>query len=318
MSRSFGYDADVTARARLLLSSLAFGLSALVSTSADAAPKKKKKRRRKKGKQKKLQEGPPEKLCQGCSDQIKAFAPQEQPCKVHGCKETWSWDREHQLRAWVHAGRPEDPSATKPLKNQRRMCNSCRDFCRGTKDRDVVCGKPECEKTWKYKTGAQLQDKLAGRTADPIKLCEDCMKEQFVAPGVHTGALPEGSEVMPCGSAGCEGTWIYVPGMELQNAEGDEVPPDRMCDKCRGERGLPGRGVVVQSPEAVAAAEASAPETPANQAEAANEGESAAPAQVEASPEPAAESAPEPTAEAAAEPAAEAASESEASDENQN
>jgi hypothetical protein len=228
--------------------------SAVSPDEASPAPSKKRKRRRRKNKrqQKKLQEGPPEKLCESCSEQIKKLEPLDQPCKVHGCKDTWKWDREHQLRAWVASGRKTGSApgeqVTEAPRAQRRMCLSCRDFCRANKDRNVVCGKPECEKTWMYKTGAQLQDQLAGRSADPIKLCEDCMKEQFVAPGARTGALPEGSEVMPCAVSGCGGTWIYAPGMKLAPLQGDAPPADRMCDKCRIERELEPRGVVVAGP----------------------------------------------------------------------
>ena len=156
---------------------------------------------------------------------------------MHGCESTWTWDPASQLRAWVAARDAEGAWPKDAPRAPKRMCHGCRDFVRAHKDREVACGKPDCERTWTYKTGAQLQDHLAGRTADPIKLCETCMKEQFVAGGGSSG-LPEGAELMPCGVAGCEGKWVFVPGMTLAEAPADgSVLPDRMCNGCRAERG---------------------------------------------------------------------------------
>ncbi|KIG13802.1 hypothetical protein DB30_07648 [Enhygromyxa salina] len=162
------------------------------------------------------------------------------PCKVHGCTSTWSWEREGQLRAWATLDAQDH--VTELPQPPRRMCNGCFEFVRGRGDREVACGRPECEKTWTYKTGAQLQDFLAGRTQDPIRLCEDCSRSQFVISSAG-GAVPAGAEVMPCQVAGCSGSWVYAPGMSLSTADPDaaEPPLDRMCDDCRVQRDAPGR-----------------------------------------------------------------------------
>jgi hypothetical protein len=203
----------------------------------DTAPSSKrsaegKKRKRKRRRKKKISDGPPEKMCKVCADKFSTLVPAEQPCKVHGCSRTWMWDRGSQMRVWLNRGGKDDGQLPSP---SRRMCESCRDFVRAHPDREVVCGRPECEKTWTYKTGAQLQAFLAGRK-DPIRLCEECVRSQFVAAGAGQ-TLPPGAESLPCVVRGCEGTWIYIPGMKLASAAEGEEPPDRMCDPCRGERG---------------------------------------------------------------------------------
>ena len=297
---------------------------AVEADGAEEGPGKKRRRRRRRKKKKRaeakaqapakaLPEGPPQKLCGHCSERLAAMTPTELPCKVHGCDQMWSWDVGSQLRAWVQARDAEGNWPSEAPKGPRRMCNRCRDFCRQHKDREVVCGKPECEKTWTYKTGAQLQDHLAGRNADPIKLCPDCVRSQFV-PSAMAAALPEGAEIMPCAVSGCEGKWVYVPGMELAPSPEDGSPaPDRMCNPCRAERELEPR-LAPPAPEPVEPAAESTTAVDAAPGEAAGEapgeaagesaGESASEGgnSVDASPEPSAEA----TTEATAEPTADA------------
>ena len=97
-------------------------------------------------------EGPPERMCGLCAQKLARLQPREQPCKVHGCTRTWTWDRASQMRAWVASGSDDldfEPAAP------RRMCEVCREFCRTHSDREVGCGRPECNNTWTFKTGAQ-------------------------------------------------------------------------------------------------------------------------------------------------------------------
>ncbi len=197
----------------------------------------KKGRRKRKRRRSKIHEGPPERLCERCSQRIAHVEPLEVPCKVHGCHNTWTWDREGQLRAWATLDHQQH--VTELPQPPRRMCPTCVDFVRRHPDREVDCGRPGCEKTWTYKTGAQLQDYLAGRTQDPIRLCEECIRSQFTISTSDDAAVPPGSEVMPCQVAGCTGSWVWVPGMKLSATDPDatEPPLDRMCDDCRTQRG---------------------------------------------------------------------------------
>ena len=201
-------------------------------------PGGRKKRRRKRKQRVRVvpdPEGPPQRMCGLCAQKLSRLAAREVPCKVHGCTRTWSWDRAGQLRAWVQSGSDDvdfDPPAPK------RMCETCREFCRKNGDRAVPCGRPGCVNTWTYKTGAQLQAFLAGRLQDPLKLCDECAKGEFAKVAGEVG-LPEGSEIMPCVVPACAGQWVYVPGQKLMQVAEGELAPDRMCTKCRRERGLP-------------------------------------------------------------------------------
>src|SRR5690606_7619605 len=75
-------------------------------TEADAGtdepdrPGKKRRRKRRRNKRK-IHDGPPEKLCERCFARLGHLEPIEIPCKVHGCTNTWMWERDGQLRAWA-------------------------------------------------------------------------------------------------------------------------------------------------------------------------------------------------------------------------
>lgn len=216
------------------------------ATEAKATPGKKRRRRRKQHVRATPDpEGPPQRMCGLCAQKLGRLVAREVPCKVHGCVRTWTWDRAGQLRAWVLSGSDDvefEPAAPK------RMCETCREFCRKHPDREIRCGRPGCEATWMYKTGAQLQAFLAGRLQDPIKLCDECAKGEF-AKTIEEAGLPEGAEIMPCVVPACDGTWVYLPGQKLMQVPDGELAPDRMCLKCRRERGF-------ATPEELAAAEA--------------------------------------------------------------
>ena len=124
-------------------------------SEADADPGDKRKRRRKRrrgGKPLPNPEGPPERMCGLCAQKLSRVQAREQPCKVHGCSRTWTWDRASQMRAWVLSG--SDDVDYEPA-SPRRMCEVCREFCRTHPDREVACGRPGCDHSWTFKTGAQ-------------------------------------------------------------------------------------------------------------------------------------------------------------------
>jgi hypothetical protein len=203
----------------------------------DSAGKGRGKKRRRRGRN----DGTPRRMCDLCQAKLGRLVEKETVCKVHGCTRTVKVERELQLRAWA-ALRTDDLDAEAPL--AKKMCDVCRDFCRMHPDREVACGRPGCDRTWTYKTGAQLQAFLAGRLEDPIRLCDTCQKGGFADPGLAAGiggrVMPaaDGSEIMPCVVLGCGGTWIYRPGMNLAPAmSGGALPVDRMCDEHRQERG---------------------------------------------------------------------------------
>ena len=184
-------------------------------------------------------DGPPSRLCEGCRARTETLVEREVQCKVHGCTRMVVVDRESQLRAWV-ALKTDDASVEAPL--PKRMCEVCREFCRLHEDRQVPCGRPGCDRTWTYKTGAQLQAFLAGRLEDPVRLCETCRAseiDQQTAEGMPRA--PEGTEIMPCIVSGCAGVWFYGSGMSIAAADDGDLPLDRMCDACRESRQAPAR-----------------------------------------------------------------------------
>ncbi|MGB1698557.1 MAG: hypothetical protein ACPHRO_01305 [Nannocystaceae bacterium] len=211
--------------------------------SAETSRGSKKKRRDKK-KRSAPKEGPPPKLCERCEAKIKTVTPRDVTCKVHGCGQTWVWNREQQLEAWAKL-EAHDGSVTP--KNPRRMCKRCFDFCRKHQDSSVECGKPGCDRTWNYQVGAQLQDHLAGRKAPSSKLACDFSKgamdcEFRATMRVELAQLPPGAELMPCAVAGCVGKWVYTPGMELSSSSSDGPSVDHMCDHHRLSFGATARG----------------------------------------------------------------------------
>lgn len=178
-------------------------------------------------------------MCEPCRQRLGTLVDREGSCKVHGCTRTVTIDRESQLRAWAALGSTE-PDAEAPL--PKRMCEVCREFCRLHADREVPCGRPGCDRTWTYKTGAQLQAFLAGRFEDPLRLCDTCMSgaaahELLALQQGGTEAVPEGAEVMPCVVIGCDGVWYWIAGMSIAPANDGDQPLDRMCARCRAERG---------------------------------------------------------------------------------
>jgi len=153
-------------------------------------------------------------------------------CKVHGCTREVTLDRELQLKAWASLG-TEDLNADFTL--PKRMCEVCREFCRMHPDREVACGRPECTRTWTYKTGAQLQAFLAGRLEDPVRLCTECIHGGYQSPDQAETDV----EVMPCVLPGCDGTWQWWPGLNIAAAKEGDRPVDRMCAEHRAAYGAP-------------------------------------------------------------------------------
>lgn len=239
------------------------------------------KKRKRKKKARRLQEGPPERHCKACAERFAKLAPMELLCKVHGCKKSLTWDRVSQLKAWVALGTDDVDAPVKPAK---RMCQSCRDFCKQAKERDVPCANETCKNTWSFKVGAQLQHVLAtGGIQDPRRLCETCIKEQYKE------KKRAKAEPMPCAQPGCDGTWYYVSGMPLEPFEGDEIPGDRLCNCCREKRGLPPRSVSMQEEAGGSSAdeaEASASDAPGIEAAPSDSEDSSAQPQADLSPAP--------------------------------
>ena len=55
---------------------------------------------------------------------------------------------------------------------------------------------------------------------------------------------------MPCVVPLCDGIWHYVVGMDIGPADDGDQPLDRMCDRCRAQRGATPRRTIVREPAA--------------------------------------------------------------------
>lgn len=179
-------------------------------------------------------DGPPRRKCDLCQAKSATLQERAAVCKVHGCTREVVIDRESQLRAWAALG-TTDLDAEFPL--PKRMCDVCREFCRHHTDREVPCSRPGCDRTWTYKTGAQLQAFLAGRLEDPVRLCSECARLE----AEQASELGPNIEVMPCVVPACEGVWYWEPDMKIAPAKDGDLPTDRMCDAHRREHDLPPR-----------------------------------------------------------------------------
>ena len=199
-------------------------------------PEGRRKRRHRRGR---ASEGPPPRMCEPCRQRQARIVERETTCRVHGCTRTVTIDREAQLRAWAALG-TDDVAAEVAL--PKRMCEVCREFCRLHSDREVPCGRPGCDRSWTFKTGAQLQAFLAGRFEDPLRLCGHCLETGHLRAQTdgHEDVI-EGAEIMPCIVPLCDGIWHYVPSMSIAPCDDGDLPLDRMCDRCRVERGASAR-----------------------------------------------------------------------------
>lgn len=181
-------------------------------------------------------DGPPPRMCESCRQRLAALVDRETLCKVHGCTRQVKIDRESQLRAWVAAGDRNLSEVALP----KRMCEVCREFCRLHRDREVACARPDCTRSWTYKSGAQLQAFLAGHFEDPARLCAECVAEGHAQ---KQSAAVSGVDTMPCVVPLCEGIWHYAVGMTIAPCNDGDQPLDRMCNDCRTQRNASPRAV---------------------------------------------------------------------------
>jgi len=162
-------------------------------------------------------EEPPRRLCDACLARSAKLQEQEKPCRIHGCKNTWTWRVHDQLEAL--AATPEGQEPTVP----NRMCNDCFAFYNSAKDMEQPCRNHTCRKTWVWTRSMQLGAKQHGQTRPPAKLCEDC------AALLKTLSDQE----VPCRVNGCKGTWVYKAEEQLRDlTAGRTTPPPKRCRAC--------------------------------------------------------------------------------------
>ncbi|MFA4945425.1 MAG: SGNH/GDSL hydrolase family protein [Lentisphaeria bacterium] len=160
-------------------------------------------------------EEPPHRLCHSCLDKAAALQPAEIPCRVRGCKGTWSFSPYAQLEHLLSA------SASDPV--MPRMCPECFKAFHALQDTPMPCRHKGCPGTWLYTRTQQLQDRAAGRTQPVPHLCPACVEAiRKTAP-----------KPMPCTVPGCQGSWSYSPADQVRDRlAGRPEPGGRRCPDC--------------------------------------------------------------------------------------
>ncbi|MDD4098245.1 MAG: SGNH/GDSL hydrolase family protein [Lentisphaeria bacterium] len=162
-------------------------------------------------------EEPPHRMCDACLSRSAKLQNQEHPCRIHGCKNTWTWRVQDQLEAL--ATTPEGQEPTVPS----RMCHDCFSFYNSAKDQEQPCRNHACRKTWVWTRSMQLGARLHGQIRPPAKLCDDCA----------TLLKTLSDREVPCTVSGCQGTWVYKADEQLRDlAAGRTAPPARRCHVC--------------------------------------------------------------------------------------
>lgn len=159
---------------------------------------------------------PPARMCPDCLKKYAELKPVEQPCRMKGCKNTWTYTPYDQLEVLRHT--PEGQEPTPP----QRMCRSCLDFFNQAKDQEMSCSNRGCNGKWVWTRAMQLGGHLHGHDEAPHHLCAKCQ-----------GRLKElQPKEMPCCEAGCQGKWTYEPAEQLKDELQNRKPPHRHCPEC--------------------------------------------------------------------------------------
>lgn len=158
----------------------------------------------------------PHGLCPACQESVKSLPDQERPCRLRGCKNTWTWTAREQQESGGKAPAP-------------RLCNECFKIYRDLKDDYVPCRIKGCVNSVQWTKYQQLEHIRAGKSLDnpPPRMCEDCFKLFSTLK----------NEERACKINGCKNTWVLTAYDQLEiirnTPEGEEpAMPARMCKEC--------------------------------------------------------------------------------------
>ena len=162
-------------------------------------------------------EKPPARMCPDCLKKFAELKPIEQPCRMKGCKNTWTYSPYDQLEVLKNT-----PEGKEPVPPQR-MCRSCLEFFNHAKDQEQPCANRGCDGKWLWTRAMQLGAHLHGHDDAPHHLCTTCQEKlKTMQP-----------KQMPCCETGCDGTWTYEPAEQLKDELLKRNPPRRHCAKCQ-------------------------------------------------------------------------------------
>ena len=173
-------------------------------------------------------DNPPARMCDHCFSIFKDLKPIEQPCRIRGCSNTWTYSPMEQLEQLIKAqneasAKGEDPAAVQPPPPPSRMCRECFAFFNSAQDIQLPCRNKACQNTWTYTRSMQLAHKQFGHGQQPpAHYCIECAK--------LLDTLQE--KQMPCSQPGCDGTWLYSKEEQLRNQTAGREPTPRRCRRC--------------------------------------------------------------------------------------
>ena len=216
---------------------------------------------------------PPKRQCDECYAKERALAPQDVPCRVRGCAETWTWDVDAQLRhrVWFEREKaryeasthqqgsttesspaPSEPAADgtsekRPKKHRKdkkkrsapkegpppKLCDRCEAKIKTVNPREVSCKVHGCGQMWVWNREQQLEAWAKLKAHDgsvtpknPRRMCKRCF--DFCRRNKDSA--------IECGKPGCDRTWSYQVGAQLQDhLAGRTAPSSKLaCDFSKG------------------------------------------------------------------------------------
>ena len=162
-------------------------------------------------------DNPPRRMCDECFKKYNELKDETRPCKINGCKGTWTLTAYEQLE--VIRSTPEGQEPVMP----QRMCKECFDFYANAKDIEVPCQNKGCSNKWVWTRSMQLGAHVHGNNHTPVRLCDDCLK----------AFMSLTDEERPCSVQGCTGTWTYTVKDQIRDKCNQREEPKRRCASCQ-------------------------------------------------------------------------------------
>jgi len=146
---------------------------------------------------------------------LDAVVEQKIPCKIPGCRNTWTLEAEGVVKSWTQ----EDYHVPK------RMCPSCKTQFDDLQPVEVKCSTRDCEEMLKIFPYQQL---ILNKKHKPLEretfFCESC--QRFLK---EVGDLE-----VPCRMHVCQGVWTWFASSRLRSGGKslDSHPERRLCRNC--------------------------------------------------------------------------------------
>lgn len=142
----------------------------------------------------------------GCLGEL--FPEQSYPCRIRGCKNTWSCAGDQAARSLAQGN-----------KSPEKMCPECFEAFQTLQDATLPCSASGCSGTWTWNRYQQLEARAQGRPTPPKGLCPACRSKR------DTLADKE----IPCRMKGCKNTWTWSKARQIRDGE---TPPKQLCQEC--------------------------------------------------------------------------------------